>query len=78
MSRSTHVQVAEMVIEKAKRLVEHKKDVVGARLHRTSQQAYNTVVPPSGKICPVVSTRTLFTSQSDSLVPHGTSKRAAA
>ena len=48
---SRHVQVAEMVIEKAKRLVEHKQDVVIlldsiTRLAR----AYNTVVPPSGKI----------------------------
>jgi transcription termination factor Rho len=48
---SRHVQVAEMVIEKAKRLVEHKRDVVIlldsiTRLAR----AYNTVVPPSGKI----------------------------
>ncbi len=46
-----HVQVAEMVIEKAKRLVEHKKDVVIlldsiTRLAR----AYNTVVPSSGKV----------------------------
>ena len=46
-----HVQVAEMVLEKAKRLVEHKKDVIIlldsiTRLAR----AYNTVVPPSGKI----------------------------
>ena len=46
-----HVQVAEMVIEKAKRLVEHGRDVVilldsVTRLAR----AYNTVVPPSGKI----------------------------
>ena len=46
-----HVQVAEMVIEKAKRLVEHKRDVVIlldsiTRLAR----AYNSVVPPSGKI----------------------------
>jgi len=46
-----HVQVAEMMIEKAKRLVEHKKDVVIlldsiTRLAR----AYNSVVPPSGKI----------------------------
>src|SRR5213075_2799421 len=46
-----HVQVAEMVIEKAKRLVEHKKDVVilldsVTRLAR----AYNTVAPPSGKV----------------------------
>jgi len=46
-----HVQVAEMVIEKAKRLVEHQRDVVIlldsiTRLAR----AYNTVVPPSGKI----------------------------
>ena len=48
-----HVQVAEMVIEKAKRLVEHKHDVVIlldsiTRLAR----AYNTVVPPSGKVLP--------------------------
>ncbi|MGH1537735.1 MAG: transcription termination factor Rho, partial [Gammaproteobacteria bacterium] len=48
---SRHVQVAEMVIEKAKRLVEHKKDVVIlldsiTRLAR----AYNTVVPASGKV----------------------------
>jgi transcription termination factor Rho len=46
-----HVQVAEMVMEKAKRLVEHKKDVVIlldsiTRLAR----AYNTVAPPSGKV----------------------------
>jgi transcription termination factor Rho len=46
-----HVQVAEMVIEKAKRLVEHKKDVIilldsVTRLAR----AYNSVMPPSGKI----------------------------
>jgi Transcription termination factor len=46
-----HVQVAEMVIERAKRLVEHKKDVVIlldsiTRLAR----AYNTVVPSSGKV----------------------------
>src|SRR5512144_2551190 len=48
---SRHIQVAEMVIEKAKRLVEHKRDVVIlldsiTRLAR----AYNTVVPPSGKV----------------------------
>jgi transcription termination factor Rho len=46
-----HVQVAEMVIEKAKRLVEHRKDVLILldsipRLAR----AYNTVIPPSGKV----------------------------
>ena len=46
-----HVQVAEMVLEKAKRLVEHRRDVVIlldsiTRLAR----AYNTVVPPSGKV----------------------------
>src|SRR5580693_2366413 len=46
-----HVQVAEMVIEKAKRLVEHKRDVVIlldsiTRLAR----AYNTITPPSGKV----------------------------
>jgi len=48
---SRHVQVAEMVIEKAKRLIEHKRDVVIlldsiTRLGR----AYNTIVPPSGKV----------------------------
>ena len=48
---SRHVQVAEMVIEKAKRLVEHKRDVIIlldsiTRLAR----AYNTVVPSSGKV----------------------------
>jgi transcription termination factor Rho len=48
---SRHVQVADMVIEKAKRLVEHKKDVVIlldsiTRLAR----AYNTVIPSSGKV----------------------------
>ena len=46
-----HVQVAEMVIEKAKRLVEHKEDVVIlldsiTRLAR----AYNTIIPSSGKV----------------------------
>jgi len=50
-SYGRHVQVAEMVIEKAKRLVEHKKDVVIlldsiTRLAR----AYNAIVPPSGKV----------------------------
>ncbi|MDD5723501.1 MAG: transcription termination factor Rho [Syntrophales bacterium] len=48
---SRHVQIAEMVIEKAKRLVEHNRDVVIlldsiTRLAR----AYNSVVPPSGKV----------------------------
>jgi len=48
---SRHVQVADMVLEKAKRLVEHRKDVVIlldsiTRLAR----AYNTVAPPSGKV----------------------------
>ena len=48
---SRHVQVAEMVIERAKRLVEHKRDVIIlldsiTRLAR----AYNTVSPPSGKV----------------------------
>ena len=46
-----HVQVAEMVIEKAKRLVEHKRDVV-IRLDSITRlaRAYNTVVPSSGKV----------------------------
>ncbi|CAA3708507.1 Transcription termination factor Rho [Candidatus Portiera aleyrodidarum] len=46
-----HVQVAEMVIEKAKRLVEHKKDVVIMLDSLTRlARAYNTIVPSSGKI----------------------------
>ncbi len=46
-----HVQVAEMVIERAKRLVEHKKDVVVLLDSMTRlARAYNTVVPPSGKV----------------------------
>ena len=54
-----HVQVAEMVIEKAKRLVEHKQDVVIlldsiTRLAR----AYNTVVPPRARCCPAAWTPT--------------------
>ena len=48
---SRHVQVAEMVIEKAKRLVEHKKDVVILLDNLTRlARAYNTVAPSSGKI----------------------------
>ncbi len=46
-----HVQVAEMVIEKAKRLVEHKKDVVILLDNITRlARAYNTVIPSSGKV----------------------------
>ena len=48
---SRHVQVAEMVIEKAKRLVEHKKDVVILLDSMTRlARAYNTIVPSSGKV----------------------------
>jgi transcription termination factor Rho len=66
-----HVQVAEMVIEKAKRLVEHKRDVVIlldsiTRLAR----AYNTVVPPSGKV--------LSSAPSASSARRATSRKAAA
>ena len=73
-----HVQVAEMVIEKAKRLVEHKKDVFIlldsiTRLAR----AYNTVIPPSGKVLSAVSTRTPSRSRSGSWAPPGTSRKAA-
>jgi transcription termination factor Rho len=58
------VQVAEMVMEKAKRLVEHKKDVVIlldsiTRLAR----AYNTIVPPSGKVLSAASTATRCSAQ---------------
>ena len=47
---SRHVQVTEMVIEKAKRLVEHKRDVVILLDSITRARAYNTVVPSSGKV----------------------------
>jgi transcription termination factor Rho len=71
-----HVQVAEMVIEKAKRLVEHKKDVLIlldsiTRLAR----AYNTVIPPSGKVLSAVSTRTRCRSRSASSAPRATSRK---
>src|SRR5436309_7022804 len=48
---SRHVQVAEMVLEKAKRFVEHKRDV-GILLDSITRlaRAYNTSVPPSGKV----------------------------
>jgi transcription termination factor Rho len=48
---SRHVQVAEMVIERAKRLVEHKRDVIILLDSMTRlARAYNTVIPPSGKV----------------------------
>ncbi len=73
-----HVQVAEMVIEKAKRLVEHKKDVVIlldsiTRLGR----AYNTVVPSSGKVLTGGVDANALQRPSVSSAPRATSKRAA-
>ena len=70
-----HVQVAEMVIEKAKRLVEHKRDVVIlldsiTRLAR----AYNTVVPSSGK---VASMPMPCNARNGFSAPRATSKKAA-
>jgi len=47
-----HVQVAEMVIEKAKRLVEHKRDVSSCSTQHASCPRYNTIVPPSEKCSP--------------------------
>ncbi len=47
---SRHVQVAEMVIEKAKRLVEHRRVVILLDSITRLARAYNTVVPPSGKV----------------------------
>ncbi len=74
-----HVAVAEMVIEKAKRLVEHKRDVVIlldsiTRLGR----AFNTVVPSSGKVLTGGWMRTPCSGPSVSSVRRGTSRRAAA
>lgn len=76
---SRHVQVAEMVIEKAKRLVEHKKDVIIlldsiTRLAR----AYNTVVPASGKVLTGGVDANALHRRSVSLVRHVTSRRAVA
>ena len=72
-----HVQVAEMVIEKAKRLVEHKKDVVIlldsiTRLAR----AYNTVVPPSGKVLSGGVDSTRCSARSGSSARRATSRKA--
>ena len=74
-----HVQVAEMVIEKAKRLVEHKKDVVIlldsiTRLAR----AYNTVVPPSGKVLSGGVDSNALQKPKRFSAPRATSRRAAA
>jgi len=74
-----HVQVAEMVIEKAKRLVEHNKDVVIlldsiTRLAR----AYNTVVPPSGKVLSGGVDSMLCTNPSGFSAQHEISSPAAA
>jgi len=74
-----HVQVADMVIEKAKRLVEHGKDVVIlldsiTRLGR----AHNVVVPHSGRSCPAGWTRTPCRSPSAFSGPRATSRRRLA
>jgi transcription termination factor Rho len=74
-----HVQVADMVIEKAKRLVEHKRDVVIlldsiTRLAR----AYNTVVPSSGKVLTGGVDATPWSGRSASSAPRATSRKAAA
>ena len=74
-----HVQVAEMVIKKAKRLVEHNKDVVIlldsiTRLAR----AYNTVVPPSGKVLSGGVTPTRCTSRNVFSALPAISRKAAA
>jgi transcription termination factor Rho len=73
-----HVQVADMVIEKAKRLVEHKKDVVIlldsiTRLAR----AHNAVVPHSGKILSGGVDATRCSARSASSAPRATWKREA-
>jgi len=75
---SRHVQVAEMVIEKAKRLVEHKRDVVIlldsiTRLGR----AYNTVVPSSGKVLTGGVDANALQRPSASSVRPATSRKAA-
>jgi len=72
-----HIQVAEMVLEKAKRLVEHKRDVVilldsVTRLAR----AYNAVTPPSGKVLSVVSMPTPSSARGAFSPLRVTSKRA--
>jgi transcription termination factor Rho len=74
---SRHVQVAEMVVEKAKRLIEHKRDVVIlldsiTRLAR----AYNTVVPPQASCCRAASIRMPCSVPSGFSERRATSKRA--
>jgi transcription termination factor Rho len=74
---SRHVQVAEMVIEKAKRLVEHKRDVIIlldsiTRLAR----AYNTIVPHRGKCSPAVWTPTRFNGRNGFSARLGISRKA--
>jgi transcription termination factor Rho len=74
-----HVKVTEMVLERAKRLVEHKKDVVilmdsVTRLAR----AHNLVVPPVGVPCPGVLTRLLWINPSAFSVRRGILKKVAA
>ena len=74
-----HVQVADMVIEKAKRLVEHKRDVVIlldsiTRLAR----AHNAVVPPRARSFRAVSIQTLCSVRNDFSVRRETSKKAEA
>jgi transcription termination factor Rho len=72
-----HVQVAEMVIEKAKRLVEHGRDVVILLDNITRLgRAYNTVVPSSGKVLTGGVDANALQRPSVSLVRRGTSKRA--
>ena len=76
---SRHVQVAEMVIEKAKRLVEHRRDVVIlldsiTRLAR----AYNTVAPRPARCSPGESMRMRCSARNASSVRRATSRRAAA
>jgi len=73
-----HVQVAEMVIEKAKRLVEHRKDVVIlldsiTRLAR----AYTQSSRPAVRFCPAVWIPMPCTNRSDSSAPPGISRTAA-
>jgi len=75
---SRHVQVAEIVMEKAKRLVEHKKDVVILLDSITVCTAYNTSFPPAGRCCRGASMPTPPRSPRDFSAPPGKSKKAGA
>jgi hypothetical protein len=72
-----HVQVAEMVIEKAKRLVEQRGVVILLDSITRLARAYNSVATPSGKVCRAAWIRTLCNAPSASSAPRTISRKAS-